>query len=105
MTPFDGQLDVKLMDNIDVANPGKLDAKFDEFKRRTQNITVITIRSDLKPIESIQHHTELTFIELVGFLGGHAHIWLGISFISLYDIFAHFFHRAQLFVRANVIVL
>ena len=49
--------------------------------------SVIIIWPDRKMYEMVQHNKEIDFFELIGCLGGHAHIWLGISAIQLYDVF------------------
>ena len=101
MTPFDGDIDPKLMSTLgSVANQ----KKFSSMYANAANTTVITIRSNRKAIENVQHHVELTLIELVGVIGGLMHLWVGVSFISLYDILSRLLYRTQLFFRSNVIV-
>ena len=51
------------------------------------NESAIIIWPDRKMYEIVVHHREIDFFELIGTLGGHAHIWLGISAIQLYDVF------------------
>ena len=53
------------------------------------NVTesVIIIWPDRKMYEIVTHNQEIDFFELIGNLGGHAHLWLGISAIQLYDVF------------------
>lgn len=50
------------------------------------NESVIVIWPDRKMYEIVEHHKEIDFFELIGSLGGHAHIWLGLSAIQLYDV-------------------
>ena len=50
-------------------------------------ISKVIIKPDRMFQEVVIHSKEMDIFNLVGSLGGHAHLWLGLSFISLYDVF------------------
>ena len=61
----------------------KTSAPYDQYPAK---INVI-IRPDRKLNEVVQHASDMDPYQLIGFLGGHAHLWLGLSAIQLYDVF------------------
>ena len=65
----------------DIAYLG-LDSGYSPF-----NTTILIIRPDRKMNEVVEHKSDLNAFQTIGYLGGHAHIWLGLSAIQLYDVF------------------
>lgn len=49
----------------------------------------------------VEHEGELSFVELIGCLGGHAHIWLGLSAIQFYDVSVELFLSLQRRIRLH----
>ena len=47
----------------------------EDISNQKANETVIIIWPDRKMYELVDHHREIDFFELIGTLGGHAHIW------------------------------
>ncbi|KAI2804982.1 hypothetical protein BLOT_003971 [Blomia tropicalis] len=50
------------------------------------NLSLVTMWPDMKQYEVVEHFKEINIFELIGCLGGHAHIFLGLSAIQLYDV-------------------
>lgn len=48
--------------------------------------STLVIRPNREISQEVQHEGELSLVELIGCLGGHAHIWLGLSAIQFYDV-------------------
>ena len=48
---------------------------------------LVIIRPDRKLQEVVTHSSDMDPYQLIGYLGGHAHLWLGLSAIQLYDVF------------------
>lgn len=48
--------------------------------------TQIRVIPDRKLHEVIQHSSDMDFYQFIGCLGGHCHLWLGLSAIQLYDV-------------------
>lgn len=51
--------------------------------------SMLVIWPNREMYQTVQHENELGFVQLVGFLGGHAHIWLGLSVVQFYDVIGH----------------
>ena len=60
-----------------------------------QTKSMIIIWPNREMYQEVEHQGELNFFELIGCLGGHAHIWLGLSIIQFYDVFADIISRAR----------
>jgi len=50
------------------------------------NYSIVTIFPDMNRYEKVKHTEDLSVFEVIGAIGGHAHIWLGLSAIQIYDI-------------------
>ena len=48
-----------------------------------RNLVRINIEWSFKPVVTMEHNPKMSSSELLGTLGGHAHIWLGVSIIYL----------------------
>lgn len=61
--------------------------------------SIIVIWPNREMFQEVIHESELKFFEFIGSLGGHAHMWLGLSIIQFYDVFEKMFLRARYLVK------
>ena len=61
------------------------------------NMTIVEIWPNRKLNEFVEHFPEINIFELIGILGGHAHIFLGLSAIQLYDVIVDAIRSVQRF--------
>lgn len=62
--------------------------------------SMLVIWPNREAYQTIKHESEMDIVQLVGYLGGHAHIWLGLSMIQFYDVIAKVFSKCkQLVIR------
>nr|XP_027204533.1 uncharacterized protein LOC113798231 [Dermatophagoides pteronyssinus] len=62
-------------------------------KKQTKSMIIIWPNREM--YREVEHEGEINFFELIGCLGGHAHIWLGLSIIQFYDVFADLISRIR----------
>lgn len=55
--------------------------------------SVIMLWPDKVMLENVTHRESMNVYELIGYLGGHAHLWLGLSAIQLYEVFLLVIYR------------
>lgn len=48
--------------------------------------SLVLISPDNTISETIEHNVMYNIFEIIGYLGGHAHIWLGLSAIQFYNV-------------------
>lgn len=56
---------------------------------------LILVIPDRKLHEVIQHSSDMDFYQFIGCLGGHCHLWLGLSAIQLYDVVYKLIRRVK----------
>ncbi|GAB6029600.1 hypothetical protein CHUAL_014160 [Chamberlinius hualienensis] len=71
----------------------------DSDKFRSLRSTV-TIRFKSTVYEEVTELPKITITDFLGFIGGNIGLWLGISIISIFDIFEYVSLKVQLFYRA-----
>ena len=50
------------------------------------NRSIVIISPNFEIFQTISYEPALNIIEFAGYLGGHAHIWLGLSAIQFYNV-------------------
>ena len=55
-----------------------------DFMNNDEIVTRIIIKANHEMVQKIKHERQMSLFEFIGYLGGHAHIWLGLSVIQFY---------------------
>lgn len=59
----------------------------------TRNTTSLIMLPNQHEYTVVKHELQIDFYHLLGYLGGHAHIWLGLSTPLIYDIAANILYK------------
>lgn len=66
--------------------------------------SVITLWPDKTMVEKVSHNPNMNAFELIGYLGGHAHLWLGLSAIQIYEVSLLVFYRLRFwYLQAKIV--
>lgn len=56
----------------------------DDINYNDQVVAKIVIKANHEIVQTVKHERQMSLFEFIGYLGGHAHIWLGLSLIQFY---------------------
>nr|XP_027203495.1 uncharacterized protein LOC113797338 [Dermatophagoides pteronyssinus] len=65
----------------------------DDFNLNDEVVTKIFVKANHEMVQTVKHERQMSLFEFIGYLGGHAHIWLGLSLIQFYGAISRVIFR------------